>query len=253
VLEISLTAPGLSFRVSPGNGADPQETTRQTTWAFMTQQGAQLAINGSFFGTFGANADCVSLAASDGDVYSTFDSGFDALNISSTNVATIVKQASPDFTGSTTNPLVTVYNAVAGNRRLVLNGANGITSPNADDVALEPRTAVGTAPGNKLIILTVDGRQPGVSEGVSTSELANLLIGYGVTQGLNLDGGGSTTMTIADPNPRVLNVPSDGFERAVGNSLAIFASPVPEPGTFVGAFMLAAGAILARRRRSQPA
>ena len=44
VLEIDLTAPGLAFRVTPSNGADPEETTRQTTRNFMTQQGAQLAI-----------------------------------------------------------------------------------------------------------------------------------------------------------------------------------------------------------------
>src|SRR5688500_13091924 len=36
VLEIDTTAAGLSFRVTPSNGANPLDTTLQTTRAFMT-------------------------------------------------------------------------------------------------------------------------------------------------------------------------------------------------------------------------
>jgi phosphodiester glycosidase len=54
-------------------------------------------------------------------------------------------------------------------------------------------------------------------------------------QALNLDGGGSTTMAIADPDPRVLNFPSSkdkngnpGILRQNGTSLAVFAKPNPD-------------------------
>jgi hypothetical protein len=54
-----------------------------------------------------------------------------------------------------------------------------------------------------------------------------------VTDALNLDGGGSTTLCMADPMPRVVNVPvgrgdAPGTLRAVGSSLAVFAA-VPGP------------------------
>ena len=84
-----------------------------------------------------------------------------------------------------------------------------------------------TAEGN-LLLVTVDGRNPGHSLGVTTSELADLMIEFGAEDAINLDGGGSTTMVFADPTPRVVNIPVGvgnvpGTERLNGNSLAIFA------------------------------
>ena len=47
------------------------------------------------------------------------------------------------------------------------------------------------------VFFTVDGRQPGRSEGLSVGEAARLLRDdYGVTDALSLDGGGSTTLAI---------------------------------------------------------
>jgi exopolysaccharide biosynthesis protein len=76
--------------------------------------------------------------------------------------------------------------------------------------------------------MVVDGRQNGYSEGVTFPELGELLISYGVYTGVNLDGGGSSTLVIkgADGKPRVLNSPIDlnvpGKERAVGNHLGLY-------------------------------
>jgi hypothetical protein len=250
VVEINLADPDVHFLVTPANGASPGETTLQTTRSFLTSQvgnGARLAINANFFGVVsGGFADNVDLAASNGDAYSRFSQGFEALNITQDNSAAIVKAAAGDVTGLLTDPPVSVYNAVSGNERIVRNGANS-----AVQAGLQPRTAAGVATGNRLVLMTVDGRQPGISEGVSTIELASLLIGYGVTDAINLDGGGSTTMAIADPVPRLLNVPSDGVERAVGNNLAVFAAPIPEPS--IGLTVMVVGATVAglgpRRRR----
>jgi hypothetical protein len=249
VVEINLADPDIHFRVTPSNGALPGETTRQTTRDYLTSQvgnGARMAINASFFGVVsGSYADNIDLAASDGDAYSRFSQGYEALNITANNSAAIVKSVPGDLSGLLTDPAVSVYNAVSGNERIVRNGANS-----AVQADLQPRTAAGVASGNRLILMTVDGRQPGLSEGVSTIELANLLLGYGVTDAINLDGGGSTTMAIADPVPRLLNVPSDGSERAVGTSLALFAAPVPEPTAATTVIVLGgAVAALGRRRR----
>jgi hypothetical protein len=251
VVEINLSDPGIHFLATPSNGALPGDTTLQTTRDFLTTEapsGARLAINANFFGVVsGSFADDVDLAASNGDIYSTFSQGFFALNLTQNNSAAIVQQKSGDVTGTQTDPPVSVYNAVSGNEHIVTNGVN--TAHQAD---LQPRTAAGIATGNRLVLMTVDGRQTGVSEGVTTTELANLLIGYGVTDAINLDGGGSTTMAIADPVPRLLNMPSDGVERAVGVNLAVFASPVPEPGVGFGG-LVGALAVVGFGRRRRPA
>ena len=64
---------------------------------------------------------------------------------------------------------------------------------------------------------------------MSVPEVAQVLVkDFGVAEALNLDGGGSSMLAIADPAPRVANVPVGvndvpGTLRAVGSNLAIFA------------------------------
>ena len=75
-----------------------------------------------------------------------------------------------------------------------------------------PRTAVGiSADGQKFVWLVVDGRQKGYSEGVSEEELARLLLESGCADGINLDGGGSSSMWIRNERSELAlaNRPSD--------------------------------------------
>lgn len=98
--------------------------------------------------------------------------------------------------------------------------------------ARHPRTAVGVdATGKKVILVTVDGRRPGHSNGTSLQDLANLLISKGAVAAINLDGGGSTTMSISQPGsltPQIVNRPADGAERRV--SAILQAVSVAPPG-----------------------
>ena len=100
-----------------------------------------------------------------------------------------------------------------------------LTGNTAFATARHPRTAVGIARGGRRVLLvTVDGRQEGYSAGMSLRELADLMLALGAPLALNLDGGGSTTLVIADSTrgTRIANRPSDATgERAVGNALAI--------------------------------
>ena len=70
---------------------------------------------------------------------------------------------------------------------------------------------------------------------MTTPDLARLMLGFGAVDAVNLDGGGSTTMVLADSGiPRLVNVPVGlndlpGTERPVGNNLAVFAFAVPAP------------------------
>jgi len=83
-----------------------------------------------------------------------------------------------------------------------------------------PRTGVGFSKDRTVVyFITVDGRQES-SSGMNLEEFANFMLAVGVYQGLNLDGGGSTTMVIGS---KVVNSPSDKTgERAVGNSLLLY-------------------------------
>ncbi len=83
-----------------------------------------------------------------------------------------------------------------------------------------PRTAIAESKDGRVLIATVDGRQPGVSAGMSLGELANLLLEFGADEAINLDGGGSTTMVISD---KLANTPSDQTgERPVSDAILIF-------------------------------
>ena len=90
-----------------------------------------------------------------------------------------------------------------------------------------PRTAVGIADdGRRLLLVVVDGRQKPYSDGMTLRELARVMLALGAPDALNLDGGGSTAMVLADPEAagelRVMNRPSDPTgERAVANALGV--------------------------------
>lgn len=125
-----------------------------------------------------------------------------------------------------------VVDAIGAGPRLLSNGAvdvrdveeefdaaSGINANNR-----EPRTAVGFNPQTQRAwLVTVDGRQTGWSVGMTLTELAQLLQDLGATEGLNMDGGGSTTAWTADG---VYNRPSNtgNNERNVINALAVVPS-----------------------------
>lgn len=82
-----------------------------------------------------------------------------------------------------------------------------------------PRTAVAKLKDGKFLMMTVDGRQPGVSVGMSLQELAEYLFSLGAVDAMNLDGGGSTTMFL---DGKVVNTPSDKEgERKIGDAIVV--------------------------------
>jgi hypothetical protein len=80
-----------------------------------------------------------------------------------------------------------------------------------------PRTAIGSTADGHIWIVTADGRQP-MSRGVSLGDLARYMISLGCRQAMNLDGGGSTAMSLMG---MLVNRPSDGSERRVANALVV--------------------------------
>jgi hypothetical protein len=83
----------------------------------------------------------------------------------------------------------------------------------------DPRTAIGQRADGAIVMIAVDGRQPGWSIGVTNWELAQTLVRYGCVTGFALDSGGSTTVAF---DGKLLNRPSDASgERPVGEALVI--------------------------------
>jgi hypothetical protein len=81
----------------------------------------------------------------------------------------------------------------------------------------EPRSAAGITRDGRLLLVTVDGRHPGVSVGMTLPELARLMSRLGAVQAMNLDGGSSTQMAIYG---KTVNQPSAG-RVGVSNSLIV--------------------------------
>ncbi len=94
-----------------------------------------------------------------------------------------------------------------------------------DNEARHPRTfAAIDRDTTTLFLCTVDGRQTS-SIGMSYREMADVLLGLGAWDAVNLDGGGSTTMVVRH---EVVNSPSDpGGERKVANSLQLVSTAPP--------------------------
>lgn len=85
----------------------------------------------------------------------------------------------------------------------------------------DPRTAVGIKEDGTVVLITVDGRQPGFSAGLTGRELSEYLLELGVSNAAMLDGGASTEMIV---NGKIVNRPSfKGQERPIAGCLAVIA------------------------------
>lgn len=127
-------------------------------------------------------------------------------------------------TAARTLDIAAVRQAVAGGPRLLTDGRVTITAAEEGIGAgfvttRHPRTAAGVTRDGTLLLVSVDGRQKALSQGVSLPELAAILLKHGAVDAVNLDGGGSTALVTRE---RVTNSPSSGVERPIANALLVF-------------------------------
>ncbi|MBR5855844.1 MAG: phosphodiester glycosidase family protein [Bacteroidales bacterium] len=96
----------------------------------------------------------------------------------------------------------------------LFNGTSGI-GPDID----APRTAVGVTKDNKIIFFVCEGRNmtEGV-KGLTTEDVANIMLALGCVEAINLDGGGSSCMLV---NGKETIKVSDGSQRAVASTLML--------------------------------
>lgn len=231
-VQIDLTTPGLSFKASgrdedwgkpmPDYPSLEIRTRRITTRDFLLQarqrgQNMVLAVNSNgwrpwekpFNHKYGGK---LGLIISDGQLVSEPSRGPSLLVYRDGRVAFAHVAADAD--------LSEVQTAVSGFCFVLEKGE--VTNK---DKSLHPRTGYGLSEDKRyLIFLTINGRQKGYSEGATTAEVAEWLRHFGAWEGLNMDGGGSTTLVYWDTAAgavRRVNHQAGGAERRVGCSLGI--------------------------------
>ncbi|MFB7574962.1 phosphodiester glycosidase family protein [Streptomyces sp. NPDC056165] len=104
---------------------------------------------------------------------------------------------------------------VNGRYRLTADGQIVVPAGSGSFFARNPRTIAGTTRDGKIVLATIDGRMTS-SVGTTMDETAAVADALGMHDAVNLDGGGSTTMSVEGA---LVNRPSDTTERAVGDAL----------------------------------
>ena len=127
-----------------------------------------------------------------------------------------------------------VGDAIGGGPVLVRSGRPVYRANEAFETSLlaprHPRSAVGQTADGRILLVAVDGRQSGYSVGMTTFEMAQTLVRLGAVRGMQLDGGGSTTLAF---DGKILNRPSDKTERPISNALMLFYYGVYAPPPLV--------------------
>ena len=201
-LRVNLCHPGLEVRATTSE----ERGQKTSTWA--SAVGATAATNGGFFST-GYAPDQGRAMGSGVEWPDSTDTVYRGW------IAFGEHQLQHAGSGATASLPSWAEEAVNGDATLVSSGSavdcGGCGGGRA------PRTAIGwDATGSELTLVAVDGRSSS-SAGMTIDELAVLMASLGVHGAMNLDGGGSTTMWTSAGG--VVNDPSDGSERTVGNHL----------------------------------
>ncbi|MCS7033221.1 MAG: phosphodiester glycosidase family protein [Phycisphaerae bacterium] len=231
IVRIDLTHPRAQVRVVPAgddpDGPGPWQTTLAPVSSIASRERFDLAVNASFFsvdktgpwaeGGYKVDQPAAAMGwtMTDSRLWSRSREDWPVLWIDAHNRAHITdtRAISPD-----------ARQMVAGNAWILRNGQDRVPTEGMMTVR-HPRTAVGIdAEGKTLTILIVDGRQPGVSVGMTGAEMLLEFQKHGVVNAINLDGGGSTTLVrreVQSGEFQIVNRPSDGKERPVANVLGV--------------------------------
>jgi hypothetical protein len=213
------------------------DTLAQNTSHFLEQYGVQVAINGGFYSSstgpndvpLGTPEDVRGLAISLGNVVSPADEPTRAATLlfTTNNQPIFIPNNNP---GTNTDG---IFTALSGDRPLLTNGVVA-PAPNPND--RDPRTAFGLSQDRRyLYLMTLDGRQPGWSDGADWYNTALWLQRFGAYDGINVDGGGSTTLTMADCQGKSIRLNRSSYvftygrERIIGHNFGVYAKPLPTP------------------------
>ncbi|MFO1076919.1 MAG: phosphodiester glycosidase family protein [Planctomycetota bacterium] len=213
VLDVDLGADGVRVELGQALGLEP-------TSLLGARGGATAAINGGFF---------TRQNAPDGALR---DGGREFAGASPARTAGLVLSPAgePELRADASGVFAGAATVLAAGPMLLQDGV-----PPADrswNTARHPRSAAGIDARHHLLLLAVDGRTERAA-GMTLEELAATMQRFGCRSAMNLDGGGSTTLWVADrPGNGIVNHPCDNKrfdgdgERAVANAVLVFAAPL---------------------------
>jgi hypothetical protein len=235
-MRVDLTDPDVRLKATPRTPSNylngSRETVGRTVSDFLTTNRLQIALNANYFspGTYypppGTLFNVDGLQTDEGIVVSTITSSLRAacFLFTSNNLATFIPTNFP------AKPTTNIYTAVTGEVALAIDGTNRMKL----DLDVQPRTCFGLSSDRKyLYLVAIDGRQPGYSDGATLFECARWILALGASDGINMDGGGSTLLVAADSTGTPIRLSSssavagDGRERVVGSHFGIYAKPIP--------------------------
>ena len=245
VVKVDLRDPRVAVRVSRGgpdpDGDGPWLTTLLPASEIAQREHFDIAINGDFFqarattdiegkhtgyvrGKFAAPEGP---AMTDGQLWHGLSNACASLEITSSNTAMVVEERA-------LGPVDPNARQILGGRPVLVRHGEAVSWHSKLATARHPRSAVGVnRNGTELTLFVVDGRQPGLSIGMTLDELSQEMIRLGCDNALNLDGGGSTTLVYREPAThqlKVVNSPSDTRERSIADVLGIVVkAPLPSP------------------------
>jgi hypothetical protein len=221
-LDVDASVPSVSIRPHGGDGCIRPSRAAEA-------EGAVAAINAGFFDTTPGTCPPLDLLKIEGELVST-------------NHLTGAAQRSVGVDPGG-RPIIAwvearsdwpeAWSAVGSYPSLVTDGHIAVEPDKDTDFfdGRHPRSALGITPSGHLLFVTVDGRTA-AGRGMTLGQLAQHLLDLGATQGVNLDGGGSTAMWIEGQSLNgIVSYPSDNGaadhlgERAVSDVLLVFSSP----------------------------
>jgi hypothetical protein len=234
IVTIDLKDPRVTIHVSRGgpdpDGDGPWLTTLLPTSEIAEREHYDVAVNGDFFEAQstkdiegkntgyvrGKPAAPVGMAMSNGVLWHRSETQRPYLEITTSNLAKV-----EDGTKS----IDPAAREMVGGSQIIVRDAKPVLFSGAFATNRHPRTVAGIdSTGSKLTLLVVDGRQPGLSIGMTLEELSKEMVQLGCATAINLDGGGSTTLVqrdLATKKPVIRNSPSDTKERSVADVLGV--------------------------------
>ncbi|MCK5806661.1 MAG: phosphodiester glycosidase family protein, partial [Lentisphaeria bacterium] len=212
-LRIDLANPNIEFVATPHTGWG--ETMTQKTGDFLVEHNVQVAINaqsgspadgGDWVPRWDQDyeSDASGALVSQGSISSPEDTWCQELRIDRNNQATILQQPDMAWPYNPGTPVLdsNVWTAICGYRMVLTNGVVVFGETGDEDAGYyikSPQQSIGLSQdGHYLYLTTVDGRQPGVSEGLNMHDFGLWLLDFGVYEAIMLSGGGSATMVKSD-------------------------------------------------------
>src|SRR5436190_3036316 len=269
-VRVDLTDPDVQFFTTPRASnyvAELRETYSQTVSNFLQVNGLQVAINANFYNTAvgydpitnGVASQVYGLQICTGSVVSVPDYGPDSNNRSVSMLFTANK--SPFLVLANGPPGTNtegIYTSISGYYPVLTNGvilgeALRTLYPDSTIHDIHPRTVFGLSENRRyLYLMIIDGRQGAAqftdqtySDGATDADMGFWLLQFGASDGINMDGGGSSSMYMADCAARPMplghsSYTSYHYERNIGSHFGVYAPPVP---SFINSVSAAPGSV----------